>query len=176
MVTAIIFVPWPLLLGLPSLHTLGFLLYIPAHSTIFSGHEIPGPPILLSDFPVLFFVVTQTLETAEPLPVCVSLPEPRSDAVINRPQKPLLGEELKVTSVTSDTVGLSWTVPEGQFDSFVVQYKGKDGQPQVVSVEGHLREVSISSLDPARRYKLLLYGLYKGKRVGPLSAIVTTSE
>ncbi|XP_059965165.1 tenascin-X [Mesoplodon densirostris] len=88
--------------------------------------------------------------------------------------KPRLGEELQVTSVTSDSVGLSWTVPEGQFDSFVVQYKDRDGQPQVVPVEGSLREVSVSGLDPARRYKLLLYGLYEGKRVGPISTITMT--
>ncbi|XP_067608700.1 tenascin-X isoform X2 [Pseudorca crassidens] len=89
--------------------------------------------------------------------------------------KPRLGEELQVTSVTSDSVGLSWTVPEGQFDSFVVQYKDRDGQPQVVPVEGSLREVSVSGLDPARRYKLLLYGLYKGKRVGPISTVAMTA-
>ncbi|XP_069880173.1 tenascin-X isoform X2 [Dipodomys merriami] len=90
--------------------------------------------------------------------------------------KPQLGEELQVTSVTQDSVSLSWTVPEGQFDSFVVQYKDSDGQPQVVPVEGSLREVSVSGLDPARRYKLLLYGLYNNKRVGPLSAIATTDS
>ena len=81
-----------------------------------------------------------------------------------------------MTSVTSDSVGLSWTVPEGQFDSFVVQYKDRDGQPQVVPVEGSLREVSVPGLDPARRYKLLLYGLYEGKRVGPISTIAMTGE
>ncbi|XP_077876380.1 tenascin-X isoform X9 [Ictidomys tridecemlineatus] len=89
--------------------------------------------------------------------------------------KPQLGEELQVTGVTSDSVGLSWTVPEGQFDSFVVQYKDRDGQPQVVPVDGSLREVNVSGLDPDRRYKLLLYGLHNSKRVGPLSAIAMTA-
>ncbi|KAF0881950.1 TENX protein, partial [Crocuta crocuta] len=88
--------------------------------------------------------------------------------------KPHLGEELQVTRVNPDSVSLSWTVPEGQFDSFVVQYKDRDGQPQVVPVQGSLREVSIPGLDPARRYKLLLYGLHQGKRVGPISAIAVT--
>ncbi|XP_054985062.1 tenascin-X [Sorex araneus] len=102
--------------------------------------------------------------------------EPQSDATGKPPRKPRLGEELKVTSVTPDTVGLSWTVPEGQFDSFVVQYKDRNGQPQAVPVEGDLREVTIPGLDPARRYKMLLYGLYQGKRVGPLSTTVVTAE
>uniref|UniRef100_A0A2K5F3J2 Tenascin XB n=1 Tax=Aotus nancymaae TaxID=37293 RepID=A0A2K5F3J2_AOTNA len=99
-----------------------------------------------------------------------------NDTGTKRPPKPRLGEELQVTSVTQNSVDLSWTVPEGQFDSFVVQYKDRDGQPQVVPVEGSLREVSVSGLDPAHRYKLLLYGLHSGKRVGPISAIAITGE
>lgn len=98
------------------------------------------------------------------------------DAKAKHPLKPRLGEELQVTSVTPDSVSLSWTVPEGQFDSFVIQYKDRDGQPQVVPVEGSLREVRIPGLDPNRRYKLLLYGLHQGKRVGPISAIAMTGE
>ncbi|XP_045246112.2 tenascin-X isoform X7 [Macaca fascicularis] len=98
------------------------------------------------------------------------------DTGTKRPPKPRLGEELQVTSVTQNSVGLSWTVPEGQFDSFVVQYKDRDGQPQVVPVEGSLREVSVPGLDPAHRYKLLLYGLHSGKRVGPISAVIITAR
>ncbi|XP_049988754.1 tenascin-X isoform X22 [Alexandromys fortis] len=93
---------------------------------------------------------------------------------VKSPSKPRLGDELQVTSVTQDSVDLSWTVSEGQFDSFVVQYKDKDGQSQVVPVEGSHREVRVSGLDPGRRYKLLLYGLREGKRVGPLSVIAMT--
>ncbi|XP_014638370.1 PREDICTED: tenascin-X isoform X9 [Ceratotherium simum simum] len=97
------------------------------------------------------------------------------EAGTKRPPKPRLGDELQVTSVTPDSVDLSWTVPEGQFDSFVVQYKDRDGQPQVVPVEGSLREVRVSGLDPARKYKLLLYGLHQSRRVGPVSAIAVTA-
>uniref|UniRef100_A0A8C3X6X4 Tenascin XB n=1 Tax=Catagonus wagneri TaxID=51154 RepID=A0A8C3X6X4_9CETA len=97
------------------------------------------------------------------------------EAGTKRPSKPRLGEELEVTSITPHSVDLSWTVSEGHFDSFVVQYKDRDGQPQVVPVEGSLREVTVSDLDPARRYKLLLYGLNEGRRVGPISAIAVTA-
>nr|XP_042121543.1 tenascin-X isoform X4 [Peromyscus maniculatus bairdii]XP_042121544.1 tenascin-X isoform X5 [Peromyscus maniculatus bairdii] len=93
---------------------------------------------------------------------------------VKSPSKPRLGEELRVTGVTPDSVDLSWTVSEGQFDSFVIQYKDREGQSQVVPVEGSHREVRVSGLDPGRRYKLLLYGLREGKRVGPLSVIAVT--
>ncbi|XP_033622490.1 tenascin-X [Fukomys damarensis] len=105
---------------------------------------------------------TETLRSTDP---------PRAQ----RPPKPQLGQELLVTGVAADSVGLAWTVLQGQFDSFVVQYKDSAGKPQVVPVDGGLREASVSGLDPARRYKLLLYGLLRGKRMGPLSAVATTA-
>ncbi|XP_063095213.1 tenascin-X isoform X7 [Cavia porcellus] len=87
---------------------------------------------------------------------------------------PRLGE-LTVTDVTPDSVGLAWTVPEGEFDSFVVQYKDRDGQPQMVPVASDQREVTVPSLEPNRRYKFLLYGLVGRKRLGPASADGTTA-
>nr|XP_035964102.1 tenascin-X isoform X8 [Halichoerus grypus] len=90
-----------------------------------------------------------------------------------RPVAPRLGE-LAVAAVASDTVGLSWTVAQGYFDSFLVQYKDVQGQPQAVPVGGHLREISISGLDPARKYKFLLFGLQDEKRHGPVSAEAKT--
>lgn len=111
------------------------------------------------------------------LPVSVSEPMNAVEHTGEKhPTKPRLGEELQVTSVTQNSVDLSWTVPEGQFDSFVIQYKDRDGQSQVVPVDGGHREVRVSGLDPGRRYKLLLYGLRDSKRVGPLSVIAVTGE
>ncbi|KAL6064215.1 hypothetical protein STEG23_006321, partial [Scotinomys teguina] len=93
---------------------------------------------------------------------------------VKTPPKPQLGEELRVTGVTQDSVDLSWTVSKGEFDSFIIQYRDRAGQSQVVPVEGGHREVRVSGLDPGRRYKLLLYGLRESKRVGPLSVIAVT--
>ncbi|XP_027380667.1 tenascin-X isoform X10 [Bos indicus x Bos taurus] len=87
---------------------------------------------------------------------------------------PRLGE-LMVTDVTPDSVGLSWTVPEGEFDSFVVQYKDRDGQPRVVPVAADQREVTVPGLEPNRKYKFLLYGLVGRKRLGPISAEGSTA-
>jgi syndecan 4 len=78
--------------------------------------------------------------------------------------------------MTLDSVGLSWTVPEGEFDSFMVQYKDRDGQPQIVPVAADQREVTVSSLEPNRKYKFLLYGLTGRKRLGPISVDGTTGE
>lgn len=100
----------------------------------------------------------------------VSTPTPDRDG--EKPRKslglPRLGE-LTVTDVTSDSLLLHWTVPEGEFDSFVIQYKDRDG-PQVMPVEGPQRSAPITSLEPGRKYKFVLYGLVNKKRHGPLVA------
>ena len=91
------------------------------------------------------------------------------------PKKPLLGE-LTVTDATPDSLSLSWTVPEGQFDQFVIQYKNGDGQPKVVRVPGHEDQVTISGLEPDHKYKMNLYGIHSGQRVGPVSVTGVTGE
>nr|XP_030706539.1 tenascin-X [Globicephala melas] len=83
--------------------------------------------------------------------------------------------ELTVTDVTPDSMGLSWTVPEGEFNSFVLQYKDRDGQPHVVPVASDQREITIPGLEPNSKYKFLLYGLGGRKRLGPISAEGSTA-
>lgn len=68
-----------------------------------------------------------------------------------------------MAAVTSDTVHLSWTVAQGVFESFLDQYRDVQGQPQAVPVGGDIREVTISSLVLARKYKFLLFGLQDAK-------------
>ncbi|NXG90929.1 TENX protein, partial [Stercorarius parasiticus] len=82
--------------------------------------------------------------------------------------QPILGE-LTASQVTPESVQLEWSVPEGTFDSFMVQYKDAQGQPQVLPVDGGSREVTVPGLSPSRRYKFNLYGVWGRKRVGPIS-------
>lgn len=89
--------------------------------------------------------------------------------------QPLLGE-LSVTQANPDSLRLAWTVPQGSFDSFVVQYKDAQGQPQVVPIRGDENEVTIPGLEPHRKYKMNLYGLHGRQRVGPVSVVATTGE
>uniref|UniRef100_A0A670ZLB3 Tenascin XB n=1 Tax=Pseudonaja textilis TaxID=8673 RepID=A0A670ZLB3_PSETE len=89
--------------------------------------------------------------------------------------KPSLGE-FSVLDVTSDTIRLYWTVPTGSFDSFLIQYKDADGQPQALPVEGGSNEVTVTNLVPSRRYKFNLYGVSGRKRSSPLSTDATTGQ
>ena len=90
------------------------------------------------------------------------------------PEEPILGE-LTVTGSSPDSLSLSWTVPQGHFDSFTVQYKGRAG-PQVVRVRGEDSEVTVEGLEPDHKYKMNLYGFYDGQRVGPVSTVGVTGE
>ncbi|XP_045651555.1 tenascin-X isoform X6 [Ursus americanus] len=108
---------------------------------------------------------TEVEETPSPTEPSTEAPEP--------PEEPLLGE-LTVTGSSPDSLSLSWTVPQGHFDAFTVQYKDRDGRPQVVRVRGDESEVTIGGLEPGRKYKMHLYGLHKGQRKGPVSAVAVT--
>lgn len=81
-----------------------------------------------------------------------------------------------MTEPTPHSLRLSWTVPEGHFDSFVVQYRDRDGQSQLVPVEGPERAVTVSSLEANHKYRFTLFGIANKKQHGPLSAEGTTGE
>ncbi|XP_054255026.1 tenascin-X-like, partial [Indicator indicator] len=89
--------------------------------------------------------------------------------------QPILGE-LRASQVSPESVQLEWSVPEGSFDSFTVQYRDAQGQPQVLPVDGGLRTVTVPGLSPSRRYKFNLYGVWGRKRLGPVSTDAATGE
>ena len=108
----------------------------------------------------------------QPCPLCVSAPaEPEEEP----PSQPTLGE-LTASHVSPDSVQLEWSVPEGTFDSFTVQYRDAQGQPQVLPVDGGSRTVTVPGLSPSRRYKFNLYGVWGRKRLGPVSTDAITGE
>lgn len=110
---------------------------------------------------------TEVEETPSPTEPSTEAPEP--------PEEPLLGE-LTVTGSSPDSLSLSWTVPQGHFDAFTVQYKDGDGRPQVVRVRGDENEVTIGGLEPGHKYKMHLYGLHRRQRKGPVSTVAVTGE
>ncbi|XP_024077750.2 tenascin-X-like, partial [Terrapene carolina triunguis] len=87
--------------------------------------------------------------------------------------QPSLGE-LSASDITHDSILLSWTVEQGTFDSFLLQYKDAKGKPQALPVDGGSRTVTVTNLAPSRRYKFNLYGVSGRKRLGPVSTDATT--
>ncbi|NXH29708.1 TENX protein, partial [Myiagra hebetior] len=85
-------------------------------------------------------------------------------------------EELRVSSVTPNSVQLQWSVPKGSFDSFTLQYRDAQGQPQALAVDGGSRSVMVPGLSPSHRYRFHLYGLRGRKRIDRVSIDVVTGE
>ena len=102
----------------------------------------------------------------------VAAPAPQEE---KPPSQPMLGE-LTASRVTPESVQLEWSVPEGTFDSFTVQYRDAQGQPESLPVDGGSRTVTVPGLSPSRRYNFYLYGVLGQKRVGPVSLDTMTGE
>ncbi|XP_069491068.1 tenascin-X isoform X11 [Ambystoma mexicanum] len=88
---------------------------------------------------------------------------------------PKLGD-LSVSEVQKDSLTLSWTVPEGEFDSFLILYKDSEGAPRELAVDGHLRATFITGLKPSQKYKFALYGVSEKRRAQPVSAEAITAS
>ncbi|NXG03574.1 TENX protein, partial [Sakesphorus luctuosus] len=116
------------------------------------------------------------LPSEEPQP---ELPQPELPQTEAPPSESPLARavlgELRVSSVTPSSVGLQWSVPEGPFDSFTLQYRDAQGQPQALPIEGGSRSVTVPGLSPPRRYHFHLYGLRRGKRVDHVSTEAITA-
>ncbi|NXQ14454.1 TENX protein, partial [Peucedramus taeniatus] len=97
---------------------------------------------------------------------------PTSEAT---PEKPVL-EDLRVSSITPSSVQLHWTVPKGSFDSFMLQYRDAQGQPQALPVDGGSRSVTVPGLSPSHRYRFHLYGLRGSKRIDRVSIDTVTED
>ncbi|NXP61142.1 TENX protein, partial [Chloropsis cyanopogon] len=97
---------------------------------------------------------------------------PASEAPLMRA---VLGE-LRVSSVTPSSAQLQWSVPEGPFDSFTLQYGDAQGQPQALPIDGGSRSVTVPGLSPSRRYRFHLYGLRGRKRIDHVSTEAVTEE
>ncbi|NXH54825.1 TENX protein, partial [Rhabdornis inornatus] len=111
----------------------------------------------------------------EPEELLLPSEEPETEAPISEatPTQPVL-EELRVSSVTPESVELQWSVPKGSFDSFTLQYRDAQGQPQALPIDGESRSVTVPGLSPSRRYRFHLYGLQGGKRTDHVSTDVIT--
>ncbi|NXU09793.1 TENX protein, partial [Pardalotus punctatus] len=83
--------------------------------------------------------------------------------------------ELKVSSVTPNSVDLQWSIPEGPFDSFMLQYRDAQGQPQALPIDGRSHSVTVLGLSPSHQYRFHLYGMHGQKRIDHVSIDISTA-
>ncbi|NXE99221.1 TENX protein, partial [Menura novaehollandiae] len=103
-------------------------------------------------------------------------PQPEDPQPTEAPPALAVLEELRVSSITPNSVQLQWSVPKGSFDSFTLQYQDAQGQPQALPIDGGFRSVTVLGLSPSRRYRFHLYGLRGRKRIDHVSTEAVTEE
>nr|XP_014347015.1 PREDICTED: tenascin-X [Latimeria chalumnae] len=81
---------------------------------------------------------------------------------------------LSVTDITANSLRLSWAVPEGDFDSFVIQHRDSEDQMKKQRVTGDSRTALISGLSPSTKYTFYLFGVMGNKRSKPVSIKAST--
>uniref|UniRef100_A0ABK0M629 Tenascin C n=1 Tax=Rattus norvegicus TaxID=10116 RepID=A0ABK0M629_RAT len=86
-------------------------------------------------------------------------------------------DNLLVSDATPDGFRLSWTADEGIFDSFVIRIRDtkKQSEPQEITLPSPDRTRDITGLREATEYEIELYGISRGRRSQPVSAIATTA-
>ncbi|XP_015472130.1 tenascin-X-like [Parus major] len=116
-----------------------------------------------------------SLPSEEPHPEDPKGKDPPTEATPSEvPLERAVLSDLRVSNITPDSVQLQWSVPKGSFDSFMLQYRDAEGQPQALPIDGGSRSVTVPGLSPSRRYRFHLYGLQDGKRIDHVSTETTT--
>uniref|UniRef100_A0A8C1ZA92 Zmp:0000000846 n=1 Tax=Cyprinus carpio TaxID=7962 RepID=A0A8C1ZA92_CYPCA len=79
----------------------------------------------------------------------------------------LLGfNDLNANDVSRNSLMLSWSAPEGAFDSFIVELNSTSNKfkDSVIEVSGEARQVHVDGLNPGTLYELTLYGMKEGEK------------
>uniref|UniRef100_A0A671S3B8 Tenascin-like n=1 Tax=Sinocyclocheilus anshuiensis TaxID=1608454 RepID=A0A671S3B8_9TELE len=85
-------------------------------------------------------------------------------------------EHLSVSDITPHSFKLTWTAPEGIFDTFTLKVGDSNGlgQPLQISVSGDKRTEAVTGLNEDMEYEIELFGIILGRKFQPLLAVART--
>ncbi|TRY94043.1 hypothetical protein DNTS_011953 [Danionella cerebrum] len=85
-------------------------------------------------------------------------------------------EHLSASDRTAHSFKVSWTAPEGVFDSFTLRVMDSDGlgRPHQVSVSGEKRTEEVTGLNEDTDYEIELFGNILGRNFEPVLAVTRT--
>ncbi|XP_042579142.1 tenascin isoform X2 [Cyprinus carpio] len=86
--------------------------------------------------------------------------------------------DLNVTDVSRNSLRLSWSAPEGAFDSFIIELNSTSNKSKdsVIEVSGEARQVHVDGLNPDTLYEIALYGMKEGEKSQPVNVHIKTEE
>uniref|UniRef100_A0A673KUG5 Tenascin-like n=1 Tax=Sinocyclocheilus rhinocerous TaxID=307959 RepID=A0A673KUG5_9TELE len=85
-------------------------------------------------------------------------------------------EHLSVSDITLHSFKLTWTAPEGIFDTFTLKVVDSNrlGQPLQISVTGDKRTEAVTGLNEDTEYEIELFGIILGRKFQPIVAVART--
>ncbi|XP_026096335.1 tenascin isoform X4 [Carassius auratus] len=86
--------------------------------------------------------------------------------------------DLNLTDVSRNSLRLSWSAPEGAFDSFIVELNSTSNKSKdsVIEMSGEARQVQVDGLNPNTLYEITLYGMKEGEKSQPVNVHIKTEE
>uniref|UniRef100_A0A673JRY1 Tenascin-like n=1 Tax=Sinocyclocheilus rhinocerous TaxID=307959 RepID=A0A673JRY1_9TELE len=86
--------------------------------------------------------------------------------------------DLNVTDVSRNSLRLSWSAPDGVFDSFIVELNSTSNKSKdsVIEVSGEARQVHVDGLNPDTLYEITLCGMKEGEKSQPVNVHIKTEE
>uniref|UniRef100_A0A8C2JEN4 Tenascin C n=1 Tax=Cyprinus carpio TaxID=7962 RepID=A0A8C2JEN4_CYPCA len=85
-------------------------------------------------------------------------------------------EHLSVSDITPHSFKLTWTAPEGIFDTFTLKVVDSNrlGQPLQISVSGDKRTEAVTGLSEDTKYEIELFGILLGRKFQPILIVART--
>ncbi|XP_059405429.1 tenascin isoform X3 [Carassius carassius] len=86
--------------------------------------------------------------------------------------------DLNITNVSRNSLRLSWSAPDGAFDSFIVELNSTSNKSKdsVIEMSGEARQVQVDGLNPDTLYEISLYGMKEGEKSQPVNVHIKTEE
>jgi len=85
-------------------------------------------------------------------------------------------EYLLVSDITPHSFKVTWTAPEGVFDTFILKVVDSNGlgQPHQISVSGDKRTKEVTGLNEDMEYEIELFGVILERKFQPILAVAQT--
>ncbi|XP_039515416.1 tenascin isoform X2 [Pimephales promelas] len=133
--------------------------------------EVPGAAntYILSDLnPGMLYTISLTAKRGRKM----SAPATLSASTEAEPQV----EYLLVSDITPHSFKVTWTAPEGVFDTFVLKVVDSNGlgQPHQISVSGDKRTKEVTGLNEDMEYEIELFGVILERKFQPILAVAQT--
>lgn len=78
-------------------------------------------------------------------------------------------------SFTSSVISLTWSAPDLEFESFLMEVRASSGVIHShMTLPGKTRKADIAGLSPSTQYNITIQGLVEGRRSVPLDVFATT--